>query len=414
MAEIFSTVSPEGNLGTPANTGAQYTGLAAWENAQQTDLTTAANPTGEPSTSVVECYAGDYENDTNGDPNTPLEEQLYINGWTTSEAFRPIVRAAAGSENNGVSINDGGSGFAITNTGAPLRLNEAAATYENIEAIAASGIGLDILAGAAFIDVYGCIITSFNNNPISNTESNRKVRVINCWLTQKGSMTGDAQIYKNVAAGSVFYNNTLNVSTSGRGLEVNANTVQCINNVVSNIGAGVDYGQDASPGVGEFTNNASTDATASGIGNSTAAVDNVSLTPGVDFVDPSSGDYNPVAAGALDGAGTSPPVVAVDIAGATRNDPDEIGVYAIPSAVYEFDGEDIIAQTGTQDVAYTFQDGGDGDVSTRFSAAGTYTLDSGSAPLPLGMSINNTTGNPEGTPTEAGTFAGIVILGTET
>jgi hypothetical protein len=80
---------------------------------------------------------------------------------------------------------------------------------------------------------------------------------------------------------------------------------------------------------------------------------------------------------------------------------------------YTFDGPDIVAQTGTDGVEFVFnKDPNDTDVFERFSAVGTYTLLSGT--LPTGMSIDATSGNPIGTPTEDGTFPNIVIEGTET
>lgn len=76
------------------------------------------------------------------------------------------------------------------------------------------------------------------------------------------------------------------------------------------------------------TNNASDLATTTG----TDGVANVSLTDGVDFVAPSTGDYTPVSGGALDSAGADlSGLFTDDITGATRTQWD-IGAFAVVSA----------------------------------------------------------------------------------
>ena len=79
-----------------------------------------------------------------------------------------------------------------------------------------------------------------------------------------------------------------------------------------------------------------------------------------------------------------------------------------------FTGPDVEAQAGTEDVAFVFnKDPNDTDVFERFTdGPAIYTLQSGT--LPTGMSINGTTGNPEGTPTQTGTFADIIVRCTKT
>jgi hypothetical protein len=79
------------------------------------------------------------------------------------------------------------------------------------------------------------------------------------------------------------------------------------------------------------SNCASGDTTASSVGVGT--VTGVVITDGVDFVSPSTGDYNAVPGGKLDGAGADlSGTFTDDIAGNTRSAPWEIGAYEIAAA----------------------------------------------------------------------------------
>ena len=78
-----------------------------------------------------------------------------------------------------------------------------------------------------------------------------------------------------------------------------------------------------------------------------------------------------------------------------------------------FNGPDIVAQTGTQDQPFTFDENGEGTVASRFTGANSYALSPDSDPLPAGLIVNPTTGNIEGTPTESGTFTDIKVRGSE-
>jgi hypothetical protein len=79
-----------------------------------------------------------------------------------------------------------------------------------------------------------------------------------------------------------------------------------------------------------------------------------------------------------------------------------------------FDGPNIVAQSGTQDQVFTFDENGEGTVASRFTGATGYAISPDSSPLPAGLSVNATTGNVEGTPTESGTFTNIIIRGSDT
>ena len=78
-----------------------------------------------------------------------------------------------------------------------------------------------------------------------------------------------------------------------------------------------------------------------------------------------------------------------------------------------FDGPNIVAQSGTQDQVFTFDENGEGTVASRFTGTTGYAVSPDSSPLPAGLSVNATTGNIEGTPTESGSFPNIIIRGSE-
>ena len=81
-------------------------------------------------------------------------------------------------------------------------------------------------------------------------------------------------------------------------------------------------------------------------------------------------------------------------------------------AVVTFDGPNIVAQSGVENVLFSFDENGQGNVASRFTGATTYQLAPTSDALPLGLTINSTTGNVEGTPVEVVT-RNIIIEGTD-
>ena len=76
----------------------------------------------------------------------------------------------------------------------------------------------------------------------------------------------------------------------------------------------------------------------------------------------------------------------------------------------EFIGPNVDPLAGTDGVDFGSQPG---DMSSRFTGASSYALSPDSGPLPAGLSVNATTGDIEGTPTESGTFAGVIVRGSE-
>jgi hypothetical protein len=75
-----------------------------------------------------------------------------------------------------------------------------------------------------------------------------------------------------------------------------------------------------------------------------------------------------------------------------------------------FDGPNIVAQTGTENQVFSFDENSEGTVASRFTGATTYALSPDSDALPTGLTVNATTGNIEGTPTEVAT-RNIIIRG---
>lgn len=76
-----------------------------------------------------------------------------------------------------------------------------------------------------------------------------------------------------------------------------------------------------------------------------------------------------------------------------------------------FDGPDIVDQTGIEDVLFSFDENGEGTVASRFTGAASYDWTPGVTPPP-GITINATTGNPEGTATSVGVYPDVTIRGT--
>ncbi|GAG31837.1 unnamed protein product, partial [marine sediment metagenome] len=91
--------------------------------------------------------------------------------------------------------------------------------------------------------------------------------------------------------------------------------------------------------------------------------------------------------------------------------PSRIILEPAAAAGYTFDGPDIVAQTGTDAVPFNFNENAEGNVDSRFSTTGgAYALASGSDALQTGLTVNATTGNIEGTPTEVA-VRNIIIQG---
>ena len=321
MADNLSTVSPAGNQGTPTGTGTFYATISAFESGEAQTI-----PLGD--TVTCECYAGNY-----GGPNGGLDDGVNWSSWGTTPTDKIIVRAAPGSENNGIRVIDGGTGFYwVTTAGRNIASN----TTQNIDFV-----DLEL----ASLSTSGCVL-------ISTADPGTNYNFFNIIMTAD-SISGTAYCFDENAGGdvdSMLLDNCI-IYTSGRGFRSNNTTngaakilnnctivadtrglvgasdlsPTCKNTVVVAIGENAYYSSN-SPGA---LNNAGSGTTAPAGG---VPVNNIVLTTGVDFVDYATGDMRPVDTGALTGAGTNPSLLALDIAGNTRANPDAIGAFALAVA----------------------------------------------------------------------------------
>lgn len=382
MAEILSTLSAGGNEGTPTGTGDFYVLLSTWEAAQQSDLVTDGN------TAVLECY--DFVcNDVRTD----------ISGWGTGATNFITIRNATG-----VSTGVVGSGFrvvvAINN---PIVNGQEYTQIIGVSATATESGKLAFRTNAANTIFDKCIGSAPNaGRGFSIAAANsilRRCLATDCGLQGYSTFVENAVTFENCTAADCGTYGFEKVFGVGKDILVN-----CL--AIGNV---TDYSIGGS-GVGS-TNNASGDTTADG----TSPQINVSQVAGVDLVDYAGGDYSPAVGGKIDTPnGTTPPLFSTDIIGTAYADPSEIGCYAVTGAApaVTFDGPNIIPQTGTEDVLYSFDENGEGTVASRFTGATTYALAPTSDSLPAGLTVNATTGNIEGTPTEAVT-RNIIIEGSD-
>jgi hypothetical protein len=365
MAEHLSTVSPGGDQGTPTGNGAFYTTLSSWEAAQQTDLVTPGD------TAVVECYAGDYGEGATGG----LNNAVTIGGWTSSDTNSITVRAAAGHECTGPVD----SGFYLHNSVgslATIYINDLGVFVERIgvksrtDTPTASCITYGSGGGGGTGAVTGCTIeANITGTGVGNAAlygSFTATAFINCLVYSATS--GWTGMY---TTGQVYGCTLIGTNFTGIGIQEHGTTCDIRDNVIYGFTAG-----DLDFSTGGYAAASSNVAT----GDSTG----VSITNGIggvveaDFVDFANRDYTPATGNALDSdinPGVTLPELTVDITGATRNDPPEMGAYEIQAAAL------------------------------------TFSLSPDSGPLPAGLSVNATTGNIEGTPTESGTFPNIIIRG---
>jgi hypothetical protein len=337
---------------TLKSTGGDYSSIVAWESAKQGILS-------EPE--ILECYKGTtVEGAWQADGS--LNEALQIAGWTTTAANNIVIQAAAGEEHNGVLLENGGNGFKLISTTAvsTVELHTVDLVINDIE-IEANAERSALSWGAADLSVAVYLNRVIVNKTVG---TNLAVAAINCdtraadidltctnCLILSTSRTVDSR-------GPQKYYNC--IFDGGDMINIGASIVFTNVLSISRVGSGW-YGNN-----GTATNCAANDGTAFG----TSPVQNVSTVAGVDLVDPDNKNYNVVASGVLDGAGFDNTAAGYtdDIAGNTRSVPWEIGAYEIAAAGgVTFDGPDIVAQTGTENEVFVFDENGEGTVASRFS-----------------------------------------------
>jgi hypothetical protein len=162
-----------------------------------------------------------------------------------------------------------------------------------------------------------CIVTtdsgSGSNGITNNNGFQDNILVRNCRV-ECTSLSSNGGI--SLLAEATVQNNTVVMGGGGTGIERSgSDTMTFTNNVAVNGATDFDLsGTDSGSGA-TATYNASEDTSATGTG----AVTGISLTDGVDFTEPSTGDYSVVSGGALHEAGTTIGTFSDDIAGNTRS-----------------------------------------------------------------------------------------------
>ena len=380
MADILKTLNVAG--------GGDYTVMALAESTDQQDLVAGGN------TYTLECVAG-----TENQSATTTWA-----GWVTGAGNGITIKPQAGSEHGGIV----GAGYVLSSPGnVSLNLRQQYTSVIGIELVntrEAAGTGNPVKTDQndVLLDSLICRRVNFTPGDTSPNLACINQDAANVSLICRNCLTigGTYGITDTVTNPNNTIQNCSLVEWGTGGLNQTGLNVSVTNTIAySDIGAGAAFILDSPP-----------ETSASNDGSQAT----ITIT-GADFEDYAGGNYVPAASGLLDGAGTDlSGTFTDDIAGNTRVDPWEIGAYEIaggPAPSIEFTGPDIADQTGTQSVVFSMSQ----VVSDSFTVqngTASYALGPNSNALPAGLSVNTTTGDIEGTPTESGTFANIIVRGT--
>ena len=382
MAEVIKTLR---------SSGGDYSEMSTWEAAEQTDLVAAGD------THVLECY---------NDWPTGLDNNCNIIGWTTSATNNITIRPAAGQGHGGVPR----AGFWMRSNQLNVLYVQAQFTVvEDIEVVGQATGVMNVLrlnrGNASGSLIQRCIAHGENTTSSLQTAflmdgsgASNSTTVRNNRFVVDGTQGRCARFTHLSGHNLIVQANTAISTNAGNATAVyeNANSAVAFGAFDNNVG----YAAGSSAVyvacfVGTALNNASSDASAAG----TAPVINM---PSTAFTNYAGGDYNPAAGQELDGTGADlSGSFTDDITGETRTQWD-IGAYGIIVSV-SFEGPDIVAQTGDEQVAFSFDENGEGTVASRFTGAVSFAYAPGSD-QPPGLTVNPTTGNLEGTPTLGGTY----------
>ncbi len=186
--------SQDGTTNVPGNSGtAAYEALQTWESAEQTDLVTDTD------THVVICDpAGGAEAGTLG-----------INGWTTGSGNEILIKAAAGSEHDGVSRENSGTGYQLKTTSKTLTISEDYITFDDME--------FTINANANCIDF--SVFTATTNLITFNR----------CIFTKVDATTGNYLLSSGDADLNLVLENCLQYGYTGRGFDMRTTATVTIN-----------------------------------------------------------------------------------------------------------------------------------------------------------------------------------------
>ncbi len=307
----------QSNSGTAA-----YESVDTWEAAEQTDLVSDGD------VHVLICIA-----DGGADPSTPT-----INGWTTGVSNDITIKADAGDENNGVSAENGGTGYQIRAGAKVLDFFEDYVTFEDIEiTVTANAIAVDFSAftAANAIIFRRCIFSKTNSDASSNYffssgDADLNLTLENCLQIGFNGRGGD---FRSTASLTINHCGFICENSVGW---ITDGSATITNSWFFNNGGAAFHSNTTAPA--SDSNNATNDAsmTAEGfaVTNSHESVTmaNEITAVGTDFADPSTFDGTIKSDGTLtfDDAGTGS--LADDITNTSREGVVDIGPYELAAA----------------------------------------------------------------------------------
>ena len=284
-------------------TGKEYTTVVAWNSGEQRNLVSLD----ETETAIVD--AGEYL------------DGLYLDGWTTDLTHYATVRAAVGSEHNGVRRSQGGSGTGVLL--GDLNLYQTYSRVYDIEAykdnfssavrFANTGMTLErCMVFATNLTSFGALRIAYSGHTVRN-----------CLIVNE-SAAYDA--VTSLSGGDYESCTAINTISSGYcfGCEFTSQTV--CSDIVTTSPSGTQWQWLGTPQSND-TNNASSDGSHGG-------ADGVTITT-ADYVDYANGDYRAKSGGLLDGAGANlSGTFTDDITNYIRPavDPWTIGAYEVQGA----------------------------------------------------------------------------------
>jgi len=269
---------------TLKSSGGDYSLMSTWESTEQTDLVSDGD------SHVLECYVG--TTTTGGwQANGDLNDTTTIVGWTAGASNTIKIKPAAGEGHEGV-VGAGFLMYRAAGTGAPILLQQAYTTIEGFTlkntttgsggALLIGGTVTAFLVDSMILDANGGSQYSLNIGSGATLTDGEIRNSIIYNSSQNGTM-------RNFASGGFDINNCMFRGTGGNiVLAANCDLTNCVS-----MGPSACYNASH---YNSLTTCASQDLT----GNITG----VSISDGVDFVEPSTDNYNVEAGGKLDGAGT--------------------------------------------------------------------------------------------------------------
>ena len=306
MVDFVATVGPPGS--GPGGAEPDYTSHAAAEAGEQRDLVSGGD------TFALQCYKGYTDGQTDW------------GGWVTSVANPITIMAYPGDEHNGV--EGGGGGVKGTSSVSFCRVRNLGSggciKFQDVEYVATAD-GFNVFDNSGTSSGTTVELTRVLVTQDFNTSSTRKIvdfdtsditsfKMESCYIRSTG-------IPLDARQSGVEVNNTTIVAVQPSARAFNNGNTPAVNNTTT-LGGGY-----LSPSVnGEYN------ATDTGTAPGNNPINNLSTVDGVDFVSPSTNDYNITSGGALAGAGSSPPLVSLDIANNPANNPSDVGCYFIAGA----------------------------------------------------------------------------------